>query len=309
MERIQSTHTGVNDGGDAGAESFLRSGLPQPFRADRFVRLRTGIHDDPAISVYVNEQRDFAALFPQPRLNYERYEPRFRALGLSDYRKRNLVVERRFNKVREWFKSALDVLEIGAGDGAFLRYAREQNPALRVASVEVDANSQAARAEVEGLEQHADFGDLVAHGRRFQVVCFFHVLEHIVDPSQFLDRCRAVLAPGGCVIVEVPSLDDPLLVLYAIPEYETFHFQRQHPYVYSARSLTRLLEAHGLRVGLAIPHQRYGLENHLTWLARRRPGGDERLRTLFAAEDGSYRERLEAEGLTDAVIVVAHAAY
>jgi hypothetical protein len=47
------------------------------------------------------------------------------------------------------------------------------------------------------------------------------------------------------------------------------------------------------------------LENHLTWLGRRRPGGDEALRELFEPLDGAYRERLEASSFADAVIVVA----
>jgi SAM-dependent methyltransferase len=285
-------------------DTAVRS-LPAPFREERFTRLRTGIHDDQDASVYVNEARDFAFLHPQPRLDYTRYEPRYHQLGLAAYRKRNEVIERRFRKIAPHFEGAPSVLEIGALDAAFLRHARERKPGVRIASLEVDDNSKPERDRVAGLEQFADFSALRATGRRFDVVCFFHVLEHVLEPAIFLDECRAVLAPGGRLLMEVPSLDDPLLALYAVPEYEAFYFQRQHPYVYSARSLRRALETYRLRVTQCVPHQRYGLENHLTWLAKRQPGGNDALRTMFAPADDAYRAQLEAAGLADAVIVAA----
>lgn len=290
---------------DAAAFTAFIGSLPAPFCEDRFVLRRTGVHDDAAIAVHVNEQGDFAVLFPQPQQSYERYTPRFKNLGLDAYRKRNQVVERRFAKLCEELDGAVNVLEIGALDGAFLRHSRAANPALGISSLEVDVNSRPSRDAIHGLAQYADFAEVVAAGRRFDRVALFHVLEHIVAPALFLAECRTVMARGAHVIIEVPSLDDPLLSLYAVPEYESFYFQRQHPYVYSARSLVRLLEANGFRVLRTIPHQRYGLENHLTWLGRRRPGGDEALARMFADVDDPYRIRLEAAGQADAVIVVA----
>jgi len=283
----------------------VRLSLPAPFRAERFTLLRTGIHDDPETTVYLNEPRDFAFLFPQPWIDYGRYEPRFRQLGLGVYRRRNEVVERRFAKIATYFETAHSVLEIGAADARFLRHARQENPHLVIASVEVDENSRSERDQVEGLAQFSRLAEALVAGRRFELVCFFHVLEHVLEPAPFLAACRDVLAPGGRMIVEIPSLDDPLLALFVVPEYEAFYFQRQHPYVYSARSVARLLESHGFGVERVIAHQRYGLENHLTWLGKRRPGGDEALRSLVEPVDGAYRERLEAVGFADAVIVIA----
>jgi len=83
-----------------------------------------------------------------------------------------------------------------------------------------------------------------------------------------------------------------------------FYFQAQHPYVYSASSLKRLLVGYGWHIECVYPHQRYGLGNHLTWLMEQRTGGTESLRALFASVDASYRYALERAGQTDAVIVV-----
>jgi SAM-dependent methyltransferase len=214
-------------------------------------------------------------------------------------------VERRFGKIRRYFSGSLKVLEIGSYDGAFLSLAKEWNPQLDLASLETDASTKPNRDQLSWLTQYSDFLELLEEGLHFDIVCLFHVLEHIDDPPDFLKSCSQVLKTDGKIIVEVPSLDDPLLKLYHLEEYEKFYFQSQHPYVYSAKSLYRLLEANRFRIQQCIPHQRYGLENHLTWLSEGRPGGNETLRDIFSTIDAQYRERLETAGYADAVIIVA----
>ena len=279
--------------------------LPAPFNEEEFHEYRRGIYDHPEISVYLNERRDFAFLYPQPRFDYSHYQSRVKRLKLTDYRKRNQVIERRFEKIRSYFSGPLRVLEIGSSDGAFLRLAKKWNTGLDLVSLETDADTKRDRDQLSWLKQCSDFNELVEKDFRFDIVCFFHVLEHIADPAAFLNSCSKVLAPDGRIIVEVPSLDDPLLKLYHSKEYEGFYFQAQHPYVYSANSLCRLLEAHCYRIERCMPHQRYGLENHLTWLTEHRPGGNETLRTMFASIDVQYRKQLEAAGCADSVVVVA----
>lgn len=279
-----------------------------PFNHEDFYEHRRGIYDHPDISVYLNKERDFAFLCPQPKVNYFLYQPRVKRLNLEDYRKYNQVVERRFPKISSYFNRPLRVLEIGSYDGAFLRLAKEWNPQLDLVSLEIDVRTKQDRDQSNWLKQYSSFSELFEEGLHFDLVCFFHVLEHIIDPSDFLGSCAKVLNRDGKIIVEVPSLHDPLLKLYGSKEYEKFYFQVQHPYAYSAHSLCRLLEANHFSIQRCLLHQRYGLENHLTWLAENRPGGNEILRNIFSTIDQGYRERLEAEGYGDAVIVVAERA-
>jgi len=49
------------------------------------------------------------------------------------------------------------------------------------------------------LERLADLGE------QFDVVCNFQVIEHLVDPGPFLTQARAVLRPGGVLIVTTPN--------------------------------------------------------------------------------------------------------
>ncbi|MCR9137407.1 MAG: class I SAM-dependent methyltransferase [Alphaproteobacteria bacterium] len=163
--------------------------------------------------------------------------------------------------------------------------------------------AETARNNKAWLADYSNFADITEN--RFDIVCLFHVLEHIINPKPFLKSCAQMLSPRGRLIIEVPSFDDPLLTLYDVPNYHNFFFQKQHPYYYSASSLNRLLTSHSLTVEKMIPHQRYGLENHLKWLRDGSPGGDDKLKEIFSGTEKSYQTSLERHGKCDAVIAVA----
>ena len=279
--------------------------LPTPLDRDTYHCVRTGISDDPEISVWINSDGTFAFLDPYPSVDYATYLPRLQSLGLQAYKKTSGVLERRLFKIYPVLSAVDSILEIGAADAAFLTLVHEQFPVLDCHSVEPDQNTRAARDALPWLKQASSLAEATGAGTKADLVAMFHVFEHIEQPADFLASVRQVLAPNGLLLIEVPSLTDPLLSLYASPAYQSFYFQRQHPYVYSASSLERVLAANGFAVERFIPHQRYGMENHLQWLAAARPGGNPQFRDLFADLGEGYRSSLERAGMTDTIIVLA----
>jgi len=290
-----------------GRPSFADSieGLPPSFRKDRYRLLQRGVYDSPETDAYVNEAGDFAFLHPRPEYDYVYYKSRVLTLNLTNYKKTLPVVKRRYDKIAACFEGAGSVLEVGAADASFLAQVASRRPELSLASLEVDENTRPARDALPGLRQYESFEAVQAGGERYEIVCLFHVLEHVFDPGGFLADCVACLAPGGRLIIEVPSLDDPLLSLYQCEAYRRFYFQRQHPYVYSAGSMGRLLEHLGFELERGIHHQRYGLENHLGWLTTGKPGGSALLREALSTCEAEYTRCMERTGRTDSFIAVA----
>jgi 2-polyprenyl-3-methyl-5-hydroxy-6-metoxy-1,4-benzoquinol methylase len=248
--------------------------LPTPFNEELFTLLQKGIYDSDSNDAYINKAGDFARLDPLPQVDYVSYVPRVQALGLSQYKRTTSVILRRFEKIQQYFSGTRRLLEIGAGDGAFLSHVSGVFPSLHLAALEIDQTTQAARQSLTGLREFSTFEEIRKAEETFDLICLFHVLEHIADPREFLNNCLACLTPQGRMIIEVPSLDDPLLTLYGTTAYRKFYFQRQHSYVYSSKSLRRFLEKAKIHTEHIIPHQRYGLENHLTWLTKEKPGGE-----------------------------------
>src|SRR5262249_42927697 len=66
-----------------------------------------------------------------------------------------------------------------------------------------------------------DLPHLTDLGERFDVVCNFQVIEHLIDPLPFLQAARQVLEPGGCLIITTPNrLTSRIENPYHVHEYE-----------------------------------------------------------------------------------------
>ena len=278
--------------------------IPEPFNSEKFELFQKGISDSPSTDVYINEAKDFLFLYPLPQTDYDQYIPRVKKYSLTAYKEKLQVIQRRLDKLRHLFENKpRSLLEIGAGDGSFLQAIRHQYPAVHLTAVDKDQNTRSQRA-ANCDEDYRDLDELLKEEKKFQVICFFHVLEHVLAPAEFLSSIRTLMFPDSLLVIEVPSFFDPLLALYHNEAYARFYFQKQHPYVYSQPSLQRLLEHHGFQTIELIKYQRYGLENHLTWLCQGRPGGNEVLREAFKDVDAAYMAALERYGKADTVIWV-----
>lgn len=274
--------------------------LPEPFRQDQFSLFQKGIFDDPSIDVYINNEKSFAYLSPLSITNYDNYSPRAERLNLREYKSKLKVWEKRFNKISKFLNGRKTLLEIGAGDGSFLRLIKEKHPAMKLNSIDKDKNTAGDRKRYSSVDYN-DLKEAIAEKRVYDVICFFHTMEHIVNPGNFLSGAAELMSDDSLLIIEVPSLLDPLLTLYNCLAYKKFYFQRQHPYVYSAVSLKRLLEFYGFKTREIINYQRYGLENHLNWLTNQTPGGNETYQLLFSQLEASYLNIIEKNKMTDTV--------
>jgi len=108
------------------------------------------------------------------------------------------------------------LLDVGCGDGLFLRVARDAG--WRVDGIEFSPEG-AGRAAAR-LERPVAVGDLAAATvlpGPFDVVTLWHVLEHLPEPRPMLAAARRRLRPGGLLVVAVPNLDNiPMRAAYRV---------------------------------------------------------------------------------------------
>lgn len=108
-----------------------------------------------------------------------------------------------FEFAAKYIKKNDDVLEIGAGDASFLDVLNIKN------YIGLEFNDQAInRASEKGVKLFKSsvesFAENPENHYKFDVVCAFHVLEHVEKPKEFIKACKLLLRPEGILILAVP---------------------------------------------------------------------------------------------------------
>jgi SAM-dependent methyltransferase len=188
------------------------------------------------------------------------------------------------------------LLDVGCGDGRFLRHAKEQG--FEVWGIDFDKKS------VENVKRNLGIDAVFAMSLeefyeyakerelKFDVITFFEVLEHQDKPREFLEMVKGLLKEGGYIAGSVPNRER-LFVEIDHLDYPPHHFLR-----FSKFSLEKALNFSGFKdievyelylpfIGL-FPYLEKKLFGNLDKLKIKLKGmvlGDERKATAYAVEE------------------------
>lgn len=145
-------------------------------------------------------------------------------------------------------------VDVGAGEGGFLKTVR----AKKRIGVEV---SKSARKMIvkNGLDTLSDQEFLKTKKLRADVISFWHVLEHVENPWDYLNSAKKNLSKKGKIIIGVPNIDS---FEFELTREYWFHLQPQfHLWHFSPRSIKKLLKQTGFKIE-SIDY--WSIEHHLT---------------------------------------------
>lgn len=104
------------------------------------------------------------------------------------------------------------VLEIGSGNGAFLKLCKSKTDKLLGTELNNSAINEANRRLGENLTHNYSFKYLKNNfSDKFNIVCSFQVLEHLNDVQDFFETAFTVLKKGGKLIIAVPNNNSKIL--------------------------------------------------------------------------------------------------
>ncbi|MFH1201757.1 MAG: class I SAM-dependent methyltransferase [Candidatus Omnitrophota bacterium] len=195
--------------------------------------------------IYINPQPEESSL----AANYDQgYFTPWLTKQISVRRK---MWKRRLKKIQP-FKNTGRLLDVGCGTGQFLNEAK--NNGWRVWGTEVSeyalnyAKDEFCIEVFKGKLENANFPE-----NFFDVVTFWHVLEHTTDPLGNLIEARRILRRSGIMVIAVPNVKNYIYkIAYMIVKlrrpriFTSLNDREIHLYHFSTDTLKKMLEKAGL---------------------------------------------------------------
>ncbi len=114
--------------------------------------------------------------------------------------RKGILEQRKFEQIRVLLeKDEVDLLDVGCGSGTFLDICNENG--WNSEGVDPSPNSTSTH---NITIHHGDFNEM-SFEKKFDVVTFWGVLEHLSDPVLAVKKACEVLDPSGMIVFEVPS--------------------------------------------------------------------------------------------------------
>jgi len=148
-------------------------------------------------------------------------------------------------KVR--FPKGARVLEVGCHEGYCLKHLQDAGHQVEG----IDFNTKAiATAQAKGLNCRVATIEQVHPTQKFDCLYFFHVLEHVEDPHDFLQSSASLVKDDGLLALSVPHPDRIMLSCGR----DTWDFPPNHLHRYSIKGLQQLLNRAGFQVLQIVSH-------------------------------------------------------
>ena len=136
------------------------------------------------------------------------------------------------------------ILDVGCGEGRFLSLLKQYgDPAWELVGLDFDQKAaglcrrKGFRCEVGRIE------DFPAE-EKFDAIIMFQLIEHVDNPREVARRMRALLNPGGVLVLETPNPAGLDFQWFKKSYWGHYHFPR-HWHLFTSSRLTKMLEETG----------------------------------------------------------------
>lgn len=198
-------------------------------------------------------------------------------------------------------------LDVGAGNGGVVACSREMGFDAHGLEPGLEAREFARKVFGFQMLDHCIEEELAASGpESYDLVSFFMVLEHVTDPARQVEAAAKLLAPGGLLVIEVPTADSVSAMSdIAFPDQGLRQTVGVHIMNYTRGSLAHLVHGSGLDIeGMWFLGQ--DIFNLVIHMALANPAFlDSRLCQFFLDNNDALQSVVDDKELSDEVILVA----
>lgn len=220
------------------------------------------------------------------------------------FEQRMTDARQRVQQLKEWvdFAKIGSVLELGSSSGFLLKALEEEYLHLKLSGIEPSERHRQYANKI-GLNTHSSL-EALDH-QTFDLILSYFVLEHILEPKEWIGELKKYANNNAYFIAIVPNLNEALVKVYEDKNYDKFVWQLPHVSYFSETSLKLLLDS---TLGNSDIHhlQRYTLSNHLNWLSGIKPKKSIEYPHITSATNLEYKQSMEQHKIGDTLAGVTN---
>jgi len=163
---------------------------------------------------------------------------------------RNFSIRYKYKLVRRYCPGGT-ILDIGCGTGEFLAYCKKMG--YQCVGIEPSEKARTFAKNQNGISVFDQITNKELKPVKFDCITMWHVLEHVHDLNETLQKIDTLLTPEGVLIIAVPNSNS-----YDARKYKTFwaaYDVPRHLYHFTADTITRLLSNHHFIVRKILPQK------------------------------------------------------
>jgi SAM-dependent methyltransferase len=178
------------------------------------------------------------------------YEAGHDSIYVSQVEARELTFATALDEIERAADGRGRLLDIGTAAGSFVAAARDRGWEAEGCEPNHWLTDWGTRRYGVQIRQ-GDVLNLDYEERSFDVITLWDVIEHTPNPPEVLQRCRALLRPGGILVVNYPDIGSWIA---RIMGRRWLFLSSVHLYYFDRRTIRLMLEKTGYRIETVRPH-------------------------------------------------------
>jgi 2-polyprenyl-3-methyl-5-hydroxy-6-metoxy-1,4-benzoquinol methylase len=165
---------------------------------------------------------------------------------------------------------SMKIIDIGGGKCYFANLISKKYNNIYVLEPGISRINYTDENNITKINKLLDDNFANENKNNFDVVTAIHVLEHVINPVQFLSNCYKILKPNGLLYIEVPNQDDTRIELSDYYKNNIWYCLAHISY-FTQNTLKYILNKLKITNYTFDTFERYNYENYMYFLNNNRP--------------------------------------